>query len=104
MEHALYSARVKARQDQQVREQKRKQAHADVAALLTRRSEGAAVITYAAVQVNKWRLGNLCSPDYIQEWTDLLLHPEQAAKILVEDSPRAVRLRQNTPFAAYLSR
>lgn len=72
--------------------------------MLKRKSEGEVVLAYAADQVNKWRQGNLCSADYIQEWADLLTHPEQVAKVLVEDSPRAVRLRQNTPFAVYLSR
>lgn len=104
MDYAHINARQKARLEQQAHEQKRKLAHANIVDLLKRQSEGQEVLAYAAEQVDKWRKGNLCSADYIQEWADLLAHPEQTARVLVEDSPRAVRLRQNTPFAAYLSR
>lgn len=103
MDNALFNARLEARQEQQAREQQRKLAHARVAALLSSDADAPAVVAYAKQQVSKWRLQSLCSADYIDAWSALLRQPKQAAQMLAEDSPRAVRLRQNSPFAAYLA-
>lgn len=103
MENAVFNARLQARQEQKSREEKRKLAHARVAGVLRSASDRQPVLAYALEQVAKWRNQGLCSRDYIEEWEGLLARPDQAASVLVEDSPRAVRLRQNTPFAAYLA-
>lgn len=103
MDNALFNARLKARQEQQVREHQRKLAHAKVAALLSSEADAAAVVASAKQQVSKWRRQSLCSADYIEAWSELLRQPKQAAQVLLEDSPRGMRLRQNSPFAAYLA-
>ncbi|HEY0843389.1 hypothetical protein [Methylotenera sp.] len=98
---SIYNAKLKARQDQLGHEQKRKLAHAKVADLLRERNID--VINFAFNQINKWQENKLCSLDYIEEWSSLIKSPDKAADLLLEDSPRAIRLRQNTPFSAYLS-
>lgn len=103
MDSPSQNARLEARQAQQRHEHKRKLAHGRVAALLQDPSAAPKVVAYANDQVAKWQLLSLCSRDYIEDWQNLLRDPLAAAKLLLEDSPRAVRLRQNTPFAAYLS-
>jgi hypothetical protein len=60
------------------------------------------VVEYAQTQVQKWRNQQLCSQDYIEAWEQLLADPLHAAAILEKRSPLGRRLRQNTPFAAYL--
>lgn len=60
------------------------------------------VIRYAKSEIERWRQQQLCSQDYIDTWDRLLNDPIQAAAILEERSTLGVRLRQNTPFAAYL--
>jgi hypothetical protein len=60
------------------------------------------VVEYARTQVQKWRDHRLCSHDYIEAWGQLLDDPLRAAAVLEERSPLGRRLRQNTPFAAYL--
>lgn len=104
MDNDLLKARAQARQAQNQREALRKQAHAKVAVLLRGKRTGPVVVRYALKQVAKWRNKHLCSQDYINDWSDLLRHPKQAADLLLEDSPKAKRLRQNTPFAAYLQK
>lgn len=104
MDNDLLIARAQARQAQNQREALRRQAHAKVAALLRGKRTGPVVIRYALKQVAKWRDQRLCSQDYISDWSALLRNPKQAAALLLEDSPKAMRLRQNTPFAAYLQK
>lgn len=62
------------------------------------------VVEYAREQVQKWRNHRLCSQDYIEAWEQLLDDPLRAAAVLEEHSPLGQRLRQNTPFAAFLRR
>lgn len=76
--------------------------HKHVALLLRDRRQSAAVVAYAKAEVQKWRAGHLCSESYIKAWSQLLVEPERAADVLESDSPSAVSMRQNTPFAAYL--
>lgn len=103
MDSPSRNARLAARQAQQHHEHQRKLAHGRVAALLQDPSTASKVIANANDQVAKWQFLSLCSRDYIEDWQKLLRDPLAAAELLLEDSPRAVRLRQNTPFAAYLS-
>nr|WP_315251135.1 hypothetical protein [uncultured Duganella sp.] len=58
------------------------------------------VLALAHGQVALWEQGHLCSQDYIDAWKELLQHPQRAAQILEERSPRAAALRQNSPFVA----
>lgn len=104
MDNDLQNAREQARQAQKQREALRKQAHAKVVVLLRGRRTGPVVVRYALKQVAKWRKNHLCSQDYINDWSDLLRRPKQAADLLLEDSQKAMRLRQNSPFAAYLQK
>lgn len=103
MDNARFNARLKARREQSAREYQRKLAHTRVAALLSSDADAPAVVAYAKQQIGKWQQQGLCSMDYISAWSMLLEQPKQAAQVLLEDSPRAVRLRQNSPFAAYLA-
>lgn len=103
MDSALFNARLKARQEQEAHERQRKLAHVRVAALLSNEADASSVVAYAKQQIGKWRRQSLCSADYIDAWSELLRQPKQAAQVLLEDSPRAMRLRQNSPFAAYLA-
>lgn len=103
MDINVYSARLKARQDQLNHEKKRKLAHERVAIMLKDKRNAPELVQYAISQVAKWRANGLCSLDYIEDWSRLLQQPNKAAELLLEDSQRAMRLRQNSPFAAYLS-
>ena len=60
------------------------------------------VISKAKDQVAKWRINQLCSADYIQEWEMLLENPIKTAEILEDMAPTSIRLRQNSPFSSYL--
>lgn len=104
MDSDLLIARAQARKAQEQHEARRKQAHAKVAVLLRGKRTGPVVVRYALKQIAKWRKEGLCSQDYINDWSELLRHPKRAADLLLEDSPKAMRLRQNTPFAAYLQK
>lgn len=100
---ALLLARQAAMAQQKLREMKRKQNHEGVAVLLEGKRTQAAVIRYAQKQVKKWKRHRLCSQDFIQDWTELLQSPHRAAALLRDDTPFAIRMRQNSPFAAYLA-
>ena len=93
--------RVQARIQQANREEERLKRHLPVAAILrgVQRDE---VVRYAKSEVQRWRQQSLCSQDYVDSWEQLLSEPLRAAAVLEERSPFARRLRQNTPFAAYL--
>ena len=82
-------------------EESRFACHQPVAAML-RGDRCNEVVEYAHTQVQKWRDHRLCSHDYIEAWEQLLADPLRAAAVLEERSPLGQRLRQNTPFAAYL--
>lgn len=94
--------RVKARLAQRDIELNRHQAHAKIAKLLRDKEASKEIISKAKEQIQKWRDGNLCSPNFIHEWEMLLENPIQAADILEAMSPISIRLRQNSPFSAYL--
>lgn len=76
--------------------------HLPVARALRESSSSVAmeIIVLAQVQVDLWEKKSLCSKDYIDEWTDLLLDRSRAAAMLEERSSRANALRQNSPFVA----
>jgi hypothetical protein len=63
-------------------------------------SEAEEVLALANQQIALWEAGHLCSQDYIDDWKDLLRHPQRAAEVLEERSSRATALRQNSPFVA----
>lgn len=58
----------------------------------------------AYAQVELWRRQALCSANYTEELEDFLADPLKAAELLEEDSPRAARLRQNSPFVSAVRR
>lgn len=92
----------KARELQAQREADRLSAHARVAGML-RGPNAPVVLESARRQVGLWRQRQLCSPDYIQEWTSLLSQPVSSLADFIESgAPSARRLRQNTPFADFL--
>lgn len=90
-----------ARLQQAKIEESRFAEHQPVAAML-RGDRCNEVVEYARMQVQKWRDHRLCSHDYIEAWEQLLDDPLGAAAVLEERSPLGQRLRQNTPFAAYV--
>lgn len=77
-------------------------AHAKVAKMLQSAEEAPLVIQSAREQIAKWRAGHLCSQDFIDSWERLLANPVEAAAVLEDSSPASARLRQNSPFAAFL--
>jgi hypothetical protein len=94
--------RHQARLLQQQIESARMRAHAPVAKMLRSSADRDFVVQCAYDPVAKWREGRLCSPDFIDAWAYLLAHPNRAADMLESESPVAYRLRQNSPFAAFL--
>lgn len=92
----------KARLAQHDIELDRLKAHAIVVRMLRDKSAYQEVVSEAKVQIKKWRVNQLCSPDYIQEWEELLENPIKAAEILEDMTPISIRLRQNSPFSVYL--
>ena len=93
--------RLLARLQQGNRDEECRQEHLRVAAML-RGAQREDVVRYAKSEVQRWRSQSLCSKDYVDSWEKLLDEPLRAASLLEEQSPLARRLRQNTPFAAYL--
>jgi hypothetical protein len=89
-----------ARQQQIDRNEVRRQSLLPVAGALRNPRLSGAVVKSALVQVRLWRSKNLCSRDYIEAWEALLKQPEQAAKVLEDQSPYAAQLRQNSPFVS----
>lgn len=92
----------KARLVQHDIELKRLHAHAVVARMLKDANTSQEIISNAKDQIRKWRDNNLCSIDFIQEWEGLLTNPLKAAEVLEDMNPHSIRLRQNSPFSAYL--
>lgn len=98
------AARAEARAQQAEREERNRLAHAPVAARLRDPKQARAVALKALEQVKLWRRDKLCSTDYIEAWEQLLIGPPEAVAALLEaDTPEGLRMRQNTPFAAFLS-
>lgn len=102
MKLSVDRSRLQARLLQKQVDERRRARHLAVAEMLRDKEFSSKIVTYARMQVGKWRINHLCSDDYIKEWSALLSDPERAAQVLESDSPRAVSLRQNSPFAAYL--
>lgn len=94
--------RRQARLSQKKIEECRLSAHAKVALMLRSADESDLVIQSAREQIALWRAGRLCSPDFIESWECLLANSADAAAVLEDISPASVRLRQNSPFAAFL--
>ena len=102
MSQATLNLRYQARLSHQKVEDSRLLAHAKVAKMLRSSTDMNIAIRSAEEQIAKWRVGQLCSPDFIESWEYLLAHPAEAAAVLENNSPLSVRLRQNSPFAAFL--
>jgi hypothetical protein len=92
----------KARLIQHNIELNRLNAHAVVVRMLKDNIASEEVINKAKEQLKKWRENNLCSNDYILDWEALLENPTKAAEVLSQMSPYSIRLRQNSPFSAFL--
>jgi hypothetical protein len=55
-------------------------------------------------RVWKWRDAGRLDPRYAEEWEMILRRPlDEIRQAIVDDSPRARDLRQNSPFAGMLS-
>ena len=89
-----------ARQQQQLVNERRQQKLLPVARALVDPASAPEVVRLAMGQVKLWRTKQICSPDYIDAWEDLLRHPKEAARVLQDPSPYAAQLRQNSPFVA----
>ncbi|WP_156905423.1 hypothetical protein [Chitinibacter tainanensis] len=102
MDEDILAFKKIAREAQACRVKGLKHAHSKVIAMLRSRRSKNAVVRAAMKQVKKWKYNKLCSSDYISDWTSLLSSPRKVAALLEDDSVVSNRLRQNTPFAAYL--
>lgn len=93
-------ARVEARANQTLRDEKLARAHDRIAAKLALGAIGAVEIGRARAQIRKWREAKLCSRWYVDSWTALLdgTGPQVAAKMLALGGEDARALFQNTPF------
>lgn len=89
-----------ARKQQLERNELRRQNLLPVAGALRNPRLSGEVVRSALLQVRLWRSKNLCSRDYIEAWEALLKQPEQAARMLEEQSSYAAQLRQNSPFVS----
>jgi len=79
--------------------------HAALVGLLLGRRTQRVALSRAWREVRRWRRRRLCSADYVREWSQLLSGPLPALlAVLLEDSPKGVRLRQNSPFWLILRR
>jgi hypothetical protein len=62
------------------------------------------IVSAARDRVRRWRAEGRLHPDYADRWEELLSRPTaEIATVLIEDSPVARDLRQNSPFAGVLS-
>jgi len=102
MDNSQSSLQLNARRHQGEVNERRRQMLAPVAVALRNPVQAPSVIAAAHRQVSLWRNGKLCSGDYIRAWEDLLQHPERAAAVLEDQSPKAAQLRQNSPFAEFI--
>lgn len=93
---------LQARSDRLRLEARRLEKHARIAVMLRDPKLSPSVVREGLKQIELWKANNLCSADYIESWSYLLAHPLLAAKALEDRSSESVKLRQNTPFAAFL--
>ncbi len=97
--------RRKARQENQAKLAASREKHLRIAALMALGGELAHGMQSAALQmVALWKEKDLCSPVYIELWTQILDVPVQqvAHNLLNMDEEWGPALRQNTPFALTL--
>lgn len=97
-----FTSKQAARLSQMNIEDKRISAHSVVVMMLRDKYSRKDAINSARQQIAKWKINQLCSPDYIQEWEILLRSPLKTANILESMDPISIRLRQNSPFSAFL--
>jgi hypothetical protein len=98
----MHMRQQQARQQQKLVNVGRQQKLLSVARALVDPVRAPEVVRLAMGQVQLWRRNQICSPDYIDAWEDLLKHPIEAARVLQDPSPYAVQLRQNSPFVAVI--
>ncbi len=98
----LQDGRAEARQRQLEINERRRQKHVVVVRALRDPLLAKQVVQSAMVQVHLWQDKKLCSRDYIDGWMALLRDPIKAAEVLEDNSPYAIQMRQNSPFASYL--
>lgn len=94
--------RRKARQDNQAKLAASREKHLKIAALMALDSVRAQELKSQALQmVALWKAKDLCSPVYIERWTNILdaAPKEIAQSMLSMDEEWGPALRQNTPFA-----
>ena len=102
---ASHAARVEARENQRAIEENRRRFHVSLVKLLQGERTRSVAIGYARRAVRKWQRRGLCSNDFIQDWRHLLDGSiEDLIVLLGEQSGRANRLRQNSPFLCFLNR
>jgi antitoxin (DNA-binding transcriptional repressor) of toxin-antitoxin stability system len=92
-----------ARQEQEGIEQKRLLAHQRIGiALLGRKDRRKELLAAARSEVRRWAAQDLCSPDYIDRWTQWLALPDvELVELMCSDADGWGRaMRQNSPFAA----
>lgn len=96
------SERRTARQDNQAKLAASREKHLKIAALMALDDQAAHEMKRQALQmVALWKEKDLCSPVYIDRWTQILdVAPQDVARrILSMDEEWGPALRQNTPFA-----
>ncbi|MDR7307442.1 helix-turn-helix transcriptional regulator [Rhodoferax saidenbachensis] len=97
--------RRKARQENQAKLAASREKHLKIAALMALDDAPAREMKSQALQmVALWKERDLCSPVYIERWTQILqAEPKELARnILAMDEDWGPALRQNTPFALTL--
>ncbi|MDE1714387.1 hypothetical protein PWG14_17890 (plasmid) [Chromobacterium amazonense] len=100
-----FGERVTARGQQRTIDLARLETHSAVVGLLLGRRTQRVALSRARREVRRWQRRQLCSVDYIREWSQLLAGPVPAlVDLLRADTPTATRLRQNSPFWLVLRR
>jgi DNA-binding XRE family transcriptional regulator len=101
-ESPALAERRKARQENQAKLAASREKHLKIAALMALDDAPARTMRSQALQmVGLWKERDLCSPVYIERWTQILQsEPKEVARnILSMDEEWGPALRQNTPFA-----
>ena len=94
-------ARQLAMQEQGRINERRRQNLLPVARDLRNPQLAVEIIEGALRQIGLWRARKLCSHHYIEAWEALLEQPEEAARVLEDQSSLwSVQLRQNSPFVS----
>lgn len=94
-----------ARTQQRALDLVRMEKHRQVIGLLLGKHTQRVALSRAWREVRRWQRRRLCSVDYIREWSQLLSGPlPELLVVLCDDTPKGVRLRQNSPFWLILSR